>query len=153
MHQRRIHMDDIPQFYSVENEKIMRKYPNDLKIVHGAAVESNYAVEGNDPVEDKDDLEDTSLFVEPFQAAVFTYSEYFLDLKLRSSHQIDFWVVPNQEDVDGILEGKDFDYNSKLSKEKTKEHSATDYVSPGSFIVFANRTANPVTVKLRLESC
>ncbi len=143
INQRKAHRDDISQFYRIVNKKIMRKCPNSFNITY------------EDNVTDRDDennVEETNLLVEPFQAEVFTYSEGFLDLKIKSSHHIDFWVVPTQEDVDMILEGGDFDYNPKLSKEKTREHSAIGYVSPGSFVVFANRTAHLATVRLRSES-
>lgn len=134
INQRRAHRDDISRFYSIANKKIMRKCPNSFKI--------NYEDHLTESKENEDEYEDryeddgcvgeVKLLVEPFQAEVFTYSRDFLDLKLKSSHLIDFWIVPSREDVDKLLEGKDFDYNSKLSKEKTKEHSVSDYVSPGS---------------------
>lgn len=144
INQRRTNRDDISQFYSIANKKIMRKCPSSFKIPYEDQVV--------DDEEDKD-AEEANLFIQPFQAEVFTYSKGFLDLKLESSHYIDFWVVPSQEDVDMVLEGGDFDYNSKLSKKRTTEHSATGYVSPGSFVVFANRSAHLITVKIRSDNC
>ncbi|MFP3946275.1 MAG: hypothetical protein ACLFVI_05170 [Archaeoglobaceae archaeon] len=143
INQRRSHRDDISQFYSIANKKIMRKCPNSFKICENQVTNKK----------DEDDTEEADIFIQPFQAEVFTYSQDFLDLKLRSSHHIDFWVVPSQEDVDKILEGGDFDYNSKLSKQRTRDHSATGYISPGSFVVFANRSAHLATVKIRSENC
>lgn len=148
INQRRTHREDISQFYSKVNKNIMRKCPNSFKIAYADVVVDEH---GED--EPEDETEEKSLFIHPFQAEVFTYSEGFLDLKLKSSHHIDFWVVPSQEDVNMILEGGDFDYNSKLSKERTRKHSVAGYVPPGSFVVFANRSAHLITVKLRSESC
>ncbi|MFO7968029.1 MAG: hypothetical protein R6U44_10575 [Archaeoglobaceae archaeon] len=148
INQRRAHRDDISQFYSIVNKKIMRKCPSSFKNVQ----EDHVVDHEQDYEQDKNDAEEADLFIQPFQAEVFTYSKDYLNLKLESSHHIDFWVVPSQQDVDMILEGGDFDYNSELSKQKIREHTATGYVSPGSFVVFANRTAHLATVKLSSDN-
>ncbi|MFO7966349.1 MAG: hypothetical protein R6U44_01965 [Archaeoglobaceae archaeon] len=132
----------------------MRKCPNSFKINYEEHLTESKENEYEDEYENQGDrcVGEVKLLVEPFQAEVFTYSRDFLDLKVKSDHSIDFWIVPSREDVDKLLEGEDFDYNSKLSKERTKEHSATGYVSPEIYIVFANRSAHTVTVKLSSKS-
>lgn len=97
-------------------------------------------------------MEHTKLVIQPFHAQILGPYSNHLKLTAKSHYPVDIWVVPSKKDADLIMEGGNFRYNSQMSKQRATEHSISGHVSSGTQVVFTNRSNNPVTVEVWVDS-
>lgn len=90
----------------------------------------------------------TRLTIDPFSAEVFSCFGYYLNLRVKSDHPVDVWVVPSKGDADLITEGGNFRYYSNMSRQSTTSYSTAGRISLGSQVVFTNRNSFRVNVEV-----